>query len=166
MPDSTKQKMTTHTVKVINEEIEYYLEADTEPQLTIGDDENIGSLVFFGAYEPYEKDGPWSKFIIALDNIINNMVNDGLVAMGRGDLKMTELESSDEFEMETCYVLPSLCNQIKRSELRKHKMTRYCVPVKRRQSLSSTSSSSDEEDVKEVSFEKREEERVGKKRKL
>lgn len=151
--------MTTRTVSVICDEVEYILEDDATPYLSMEDDEDYGSLTFYDNYrKPRDEDGYSPPKYLAIDGVLYGIVAQVLEEMGRNDLELVELDTTDDFEMETFHVFPQILHQIKKRELSGYKMTRYDVRVwkkNRGNSSSSSSSSSDEED-----------EKVGKKRKL
>ena len=80
--------------------------------------------------------------------------------MVRDDLELADLDTTDDFEMETCYVFPQICQQIRKNKLYKYKMTRYDVRIWKKDrtdlsprhssysSSSSSSSSGEEEETK------------------
>ena len=149
---------------IVEEKVEYYLEADTGPLLSLADDENVGELTFFDEYRKlYDEDGYSPPKYLALDGVIDRMVDMALTEIGqREKLTMLEMDSTDGFEMDTCYVLPDIRATIKQRKLRKYKRTRYTVSVCRRHRVKSGSSSTTEEEEAEA---KEEQEQVEKKRK-
>lgn len=123
--------MRTYSADVIHDhQVEYILEKDSAPQLSMDEDiEGYGNLVFYDEYrKPYDKDGYKPPKYLS-EGLLYDIVGKVLRGLGRDDLEMSELDTTDDFGMETCYVFPEVVQQVKKSKLWKYKMTRYDVGI-------------------------------------
>jgi hypothetical protein len=125
-----------YKVDVIEDSVEYMLEEDTEPLLLLDDEEDGGTLTFYDEYrKERDEDGYHPPKYLALDGVLDSIVVDVLKDMGRDDLGLGELDTTEDFTMETCYVLPERMEKIRKAALREHKMTCYTVTVERKRRL-------------------------------
>ena len=119
-------------------EVDYYLDKDIKDELDIHENDSDSNIIngtfhfFTDYYKTHDEDGYHPPKYLSLDGIIEEETKDALKRNNLIGWNVSEINCTDDFEMETVYVFSKEPEGIIDSNtLRNHKQTRFSVNVEK-----------------------------------